>query len=153
MPLVSVNIPLEDNFNDVLGKAQRGLKFDSTHLAKKAGVAEADVAKVMEGKFDEAVVRKLAPVLGLEADALVALGKKSWYPTARELEGLACFNTPFEDYKVNSYLVWDTKTRQAVAFDTGSDCGGMLQLAKEKNLKVALVLLTHTHTDHIFDLT
>jgi len=73
-------IPLEDNFNDVLGKAQRGLQLSDEQLAEKAEVSVSDVTRAKEGQFDEAVVRKLAPVLNLRPDALVALGKKSWYP-------------------------------------------------------------------------
>lgn len=147
-----VNIPLEDNFNDILGKAMRGLKLSSAQLAQKAGVAETDITAALGGAVSEAVLRKLAPVLGLSADRLVASAKKSWYPAAREVQGVAQFNTPFEDMTVNSYLVWDAKTKEAVAFDTGSDCDGMVALARKLGLKIKLILLTHTHGDHIFDL-
>ena len=44
-----------------------------------------------------------------------------------EIDGLAQFNTTYGDMTVNAYLVWDPATREAVAFDTGADCGGMLQ--------------------------
>jgi len=148
----AVNIPLEDNFNDILGKAQRGLKLTTAQLAKKAGVTESDVTTALAGKVDETILCKLAPALGLGASQLIASANKSWYPSAREIAGVAQFNTPFEDMTVNSYLVWDEKSKQAVAFDTGSDCDGMLQLAKKNNLKITLILLTHTHGDHIFDL-
>ena len=53
---------------------------------------------------------------------------------------------------VNSYLAWDTASGAAVAFDTGADCSGMLALLAEKKLTLKLILLTHTHGDHIFDL-
>lgn len=142
-------IPLEDNFNDILGKAQRGLKLTPEAVAQRAAVSLADVQRVMGGEFDEAVARKLAPVLNLGADALVASGQKAWTPQPIELDGLAQFNTVYEDMTVNAYLAWDPKTKQAVAFDTGSDCSGILKLATGKNLKIALILLTHTHPDHI----
>ena len=32
-------IPLEDNYTDVIGKAQRGLKLSDEQLAQKAGIA------------------------------------------------------------------------------------------------------------------
>jgi glyoxylase-like metal-dependent hydrolase (beta-lactamase superfamily II) len=147
-----VNIPLEDNFNDILAKAQRGLKLTDAQLAKKTGLSEADIAAAKAGTVNEAVLRKLAPALGLGAERLVASAKKSWYPAARAISGVACFNTPFQDYHVNAYLIWDAKTKQAVAFDTGSDCGGMLQTATRMGLNISLILLTHTHTDHIVEL-
>jgi hydroxyacylglutathione hydrolase len=146
-------IPLEDNFNDIIGKAQRGLKLDSAHLATAAGISVAELEQVKAGQFNEAVVRKLAPVLKLGAATLVASGRKSWYPhDPGAIPGLACFNTPYEDMTVNSYLVWDAPTKRAVAFDTGADCDGMLDCIKSNQLKLELVLLTHIHGDHIFDL-
>ena len=146
-------LPIEDNFNDILGKAQRGLKLSTDQLAQKTGVTKADIERVMGGEFDETVVRKLAPALNLGPSQLVALGKKAWYPNdPGAIDGLACFNTPYEDMTVNSYLVWDPKTKQGVAFDSGADAGPMLAAIKEKGLKVPLILLTHTHGDHIIDL-
>src|SRR5437762_13359078 len=67
-----VMIPLEDNFNDILGKAQRGLGLSDEQLAAKAGVSVEDVNRAKEGHFDEAMARKMAPVLNLRVDALVA---------------------------------------------------------------------------------
>jgi glyoxylase-like metal-dependent hydrolase (beta-lactamase superfamily II) len=97
-------------------------------------------------------LRKIAPVLNLAPDALVQAAKKGWYPPALQVNGLAQFNTPYEDMTVNCYLAWDTKSKEAVAFDTGADSGPMLQLVKERGLTIKLILLTHTHGDHIADL-
>jgi glyoxylase-like metal-dependent hydrolase (beta-lactamase superfamily II) len=146
-------IPLEDNFNDVLGKAQRGLQFGDEQLAKTAGVSVAELTRAKEGQFDETVVRKLASVLNLKADALIALGKKAWYPKdSGQVPGLAAFTTPYGDITVNSFLIWDPKTHQAAAFDTGADCSEMVKFAADKNIKIQMILLTHTHPDHIADL-
>src|SRR2546421_1944618 len=75
-----VKIPLEDNYNDIVGKAQRGLGLSDDQLANKTGVSVADINRAKDGQFDEAVARKLAPALNLGAEALVASGQKSWYP-------------------------------------------------------------------------
>lgn len=146
------SIPLEDNFNDIVGKAQRGLKLSDEDLASRAGVTVDAIARIKGGAGDEPALRKLAPVLNLAAEALVQSAKKGWYPPALQVNGLAQFNTPYEDMTVNSYLVWDTKSKQAAAFDTGADSSPMLRLAKERGLTIKLVLLTHTHPDHIADL-
>lgn len=146
-------IPLEDNFNDVLGKAQRGLQLSDEQLAQKAGVSVSDLTRAKEGQFDEAIVRKLAPVLNLKTGALVALGNKSWYPKdPGQVPGLAAFTTPYSDITVNSYLVWDPKTSEGAAFDTGADCSSMTKFAADKAIKIQMILLTHTHPDHIADL-
>jgi hydroxyacylglutathione hydrolase len=106
-----VSIPLEDNYLDILGKAQRGLGLTSVSLPKRAD--------------DEAALRKLAATLELDPDALMM---------------------------VNSYLVFDPKTKRAAAFDTGTDCDGMLQLVAKSGMTIGLILLTHSHGDHILDL-
>ncbi|MSU61339.1 MAG: MBL fold metallo-hydrolase [Pedosphaera sp.] len=146
-------IPLEDNFNDVIGKAQRGLKLSDEQLSIAAAVGVEQITRVKGGEFDEPVLRKLAPALKLAANSLVAHGRKAWRPKpSGEIPGFAAFNTPFEDMTVNSYLVWDQTSKEAVAFDTGATAGPMLQAAKERGLAIKLILLTHTHLDHVMDL-
>lgn len=147
-----MNIPLEDNYNDILGKAQRGRKLSNEQLAEQAGVTVADVRRVVGGEFAEPIVRRLAPVLGLSAARLVAAGRKEWYPQPREVAGVALFNTPFQDMTVNAYLAWDPATKQAAAFDTGADAGPMLAAVRNHGLTVAGILITHIHGDHIADL-
>jgi glyoxylase-like metal-dependent hydrolase (beta-lactamase superfamily II) len=147
-----MTVPLEDNFNDIIGKAVRGLKITPAEVATRAGVLPEQVQALSEGLFDETLARKVAPVLGLGANALVASGKKSYCPAPITVEGVAQFNTPFDDITVNSYLVWDPSSREAAAFDTGADCSGMLEFATRQKLNIRLVLLTHAHGDHIFDL-
>jgi glyoxylase-like metal-dependent hydrolase (beta-lactamase superfamily II) len=144
-----MKIPLEDNFHDIIGKACRGLGLADEQLAQQTGLSAQTVAAVKDGQFDEDAVRKMASVLGLGADALVALGRKDWFPRdPGPVEGLACFNTPFEDMTVNSYVVWDPETKEAAAFDTGADCSGLLGLP----VKIGQILITHSHGDHIVDL-
>jgi glyoxylase-like metal-dependent hydrolase (beta-lactamase superfamily II) len=145
-------IPLEDNFTDIVGKAQRGMGLSDAELAKRAGVAESALAHFKQGTFDPANARKLAAALNLGADALIELGQKAWYPEPHETPGLAAFNTAYEDMTVNSYLVFDLQTKQAAVFDTGSTSAGLLDYAKEHGLKIELLLLTHKHVDHVADL-
>lgn len=117
-----MRIPLEDGASDIIGKAQRGLKLPG----------ETNPAK-----------------LGLNAAALRDLENKAWYPRdPGSIAGLACFNTPYEDMTVNSYVVFDPATKIAAAFDTGADCTGMLQLP----VKVQQIFITHIHGDHIIEL-
>ncbi|HUL55306.1 MAG TPA: MBL fold metallo-hydrolase, partial [Opitutaceae bacterium] len=145
-------IPLEDNFDDVINKAQRGLHLGDAELAARAGISRGALQAVKGGTFDEAAVRALAPVLRLGADPLVVLGRKAWYPEqVIPPRGFAMFNTPFEDMTVNSYLVWDPRTRLAAGFDTGSTCEPMLGAVATEKLTVRYLFLTHTHDDHVAD--
>ena len=148
-----MTIPLEDNFADIIGKAQRGLRLADDELARRAALLPAQVAAVRSGQFSEPAVRALAAALGLGAEALAALGRKSWQPhDPGPIDGLASFNTPFQDMTVNSYLAFDPQSRAAAAFDTGADCDGMLEFCGKRGLTIGLILLTHIHTDHIFEL-
>ncbi|MEY2491466.1 MAG: hydroxyacylglutathione hydrolase [Verrucomicrobiota bacterium] len=145
-------IPLEDNFADVIGKAQRGLEISDSELAEKARIDASAIRKLRGGHFDELAVFRIAPVLGLGARALRDLAQNEYRPSVTGIDGLAVFNTPFQDVRVNAYLVWDPDLREAVAFDSGADCKPMVdRIAKEK-LMVKLILLTHAHADHIADL-
>lgn len=146
-------IPLEDNFNDVINKAQRGLNISDEELAKRADVALEDLTAVKSGKPIDAVLRRVARHLRLSPAALEDLAYKRWYPQLPDFpKGFAVFNTPFEDMTVNSYLVWDGRAKVAVAFDTGANCQAMLDLIHAERLTVRYIFITHTHEDHIADL-
>ena len=145
-------IPLEDSFADILGKAQRGLKVSDDKLAAQAGISVEELTRVKGGEVNEPLLRKLAAALNLGADALVANARKAWLPQPVEVAGLKQFNTVYEDMTVNFYLACDADSKQAVVFDTGADCSPALQFAKANGLTIKLILLTHTHIDHIVDL-
>ncbi len=146
-------IPLEDNFDDVINKTQRGLQISDTDLAKRAEVSAEDLAAVKGGKPIDAVIRRVARHLRLSPGALEALAHKRWYPQQPIFPtGFAAFNTPYEDMRVNSYIVWDARTKVAAAFDTGATSEPMLDLIRAEGLIVRYAFLTHTHEDHVADL-
>jgi len=146
-------IPLEDNVGDIIGKAQRGLRVSDSQLAEKSGVSREKINDVRNGKIDNQTIERIAPVLKLNAKALVDLAKGEWKPGKLEnFDGLAQFTTDYSGMAVNSYLVLDPATRAAAAFDTGADCKKMLAFAAKENLSVKLILLPHAHGDHVADL-
>lgn len=146
-------IELEDNVGDIVGKAQRGLGISDSELAKKSGATPDAIRKVRDGQFDEATIRSVAPVLNLDAAALVDLGQGKYKPNpVKDVDGLAQFSTSYNGMLVNAYLVWDSGSKHAIAFDTGAECDGMLRLATKENLSIEMILLTHAHPDHVADL-
>jgi glyoxylase-like metal-dependent hydrolase (beta-lactamase superfamily II) len=145
-------IPLEDNVGDVIGKAQRGLRISDSQLAERAGVSLDEVRNARDAGARSDVIEKLAPILQLDAGALVDLANGGYKPAVTEIAGLAMFNTPYHDMTVNAYLVWDPQSRAAVAFDSGADSAEMLKKTESEKLDVRLILLTHSHPDHIADL-
>ncbi len=146
--------PLEDTAGDILSKAQRGLKLDDAALSERSGVPVALIQSLRAGEgSDEAALGAVAKALGLNSEALLAIAGGRYVAAAiPEIEGLRAFNSPFDDMTVNSYLVWDPESREAAIFDTGSDGQPMLDAARDLGLSVKAIFLTHTHTDHIFDL-
>ena len=146
------NIPLEDSYTDILGKAMRGLKLSDTEVAQRSGVGVPELQTLREGEFSTAVASKVAPVLGLSPTALTALAEQRYSPSDVSVEGLSQFNTPYEDMRVNAYLVWDPTTKEAAVFDTGADASEILEQAQSRGLSIKHIFITHTHGDHIFDL-
>lgn len=49
----------------------------------------------------------------------------------------------------NSYLLYDTKTREAATFDIGGPIDSLLSVIDENNLTVKYVFFTHGHIDHL----
>jgi len=148
-----MNIPIEDNFTDIIGKAQRGLGMGDEALALGAGVSVEEVKALKTGTVCEADLRKVAAALSIGPTALLALAQGRYVPAdVPQIEGLAHCNTVFEDMTVNSFVVWDPSSREAAFFDTGADGDPMLEVAAMHNLNVTQIFLTHTHGDHILDL-
>ena len=149
-------VPLEDNFQDVVGKAMRGLRLSESQVAQQAGVSVEDVETFKQGGklVDSTATEKIAATLGLDYGALRDLAAGTYQPGDLDLPPtLAAFNQPFSsDMTVNLYLAWDQEGGQAAAFDTGGDCGPLLATLHEHNLKLGAIFLTHTHEDHIADL-
>ncbi len=142
-------LALEDNFDDVINKALRGLKLADSEAAARAGLPTTAVVALRRGDFDEFAVRRLAPALGLHADALVALGKKQYAPSVAAPDGLHRATTSWHDMLVNAYLVWDPATGEAAIFDTGADASPLIAEIVHRGLKPKTVYITHTHPDHI----
>ncbi len=140
---------LEDLYEDIIGKAQRGLGLQDADVVRQAGVSLEAWKAALRGTFSEQTARAVAPVLGLDADALVGIGSGTWKPEPVQLDGLAQISSTFGDMRVNAYLVWDPHSRAAVLFDSGTDAEAIITVVREQSLQVETILLTHTHADHI----
>lgn len=133
---------LEDNHADILGKACVGL-----------GISPGRFPNAFFLPPLEPALREAAGALGLGADALADIAHGRYAPDAGPVpDGLAMFSTPFSDIVVNSFLVWDPASGAAAAFDTGTDCDGLLDAVRERGLRLESVFITHTHGDHVYDL-
>jgi hydroxyacylglutathione hydrolase len=149
---LSMGISLEDGYIDVINKAQRGWQIADHELAERSGLSLDQVQELKNGKFDVVTLESVSHLLRLNPKALLALAEGKYQPEVTSPAGLAVFNSPFEDYTVNSYLVWDLVTRQAMIFDTGADATELLATIAREKLEISYILITHTDSDHIFEL-
>ena len=73
-------IPLEDNFTDIIGKAQRGLGISDSQLAEKSKVRVDRIRELRDGKIDDDASDRIAPVLKLDPAPLVESAQAQWKP-------------------------------------------------------------------------
>lgn len=145
-------IRIEDDFEDVVGKAMAGLGMRADELAVKSGLEKAAVESLLDGTFSAEALHAVAPALGLAPEPLVAMGESAWYPQTALPDWVRLFNTPFPlpgyaEMTVNSYLFWSGT--EAFAIDSGAEAGPLLAEVERQGLRLKRLLLTHTHRDHI----
>jgi len=149
---MAYSIPIEDEFNDVISKAMRGLGLTKESLATAADIPVSTVEKLLAGQVEPAAIATVAPALHLGGEALLALAVKDESVAEPAFpEGLYRANSPYGDMTVNAYLVYDSASTHAVIFDSGADASELLDAISSKGLVVDKILLTHTHGDHVFD--
>lgn len=144
-------IAIEDEFEDIIGKAMAGQKISDRELSQKSGVDVDTIRAFAKGQLvDETSLPKIAPPLNLDPNALVRSALKTWYPRAVDLDGLLLFNSDYHGrMTVNAYLIWDPESKAAAVFDTGTDAFPILDAIEERGLKPVGLFVTHTHPDHI----
>ena len=140
---------LEDNHEDILAKAMRGLGIGKTEVADKLGLEKSKIENVLNGETDDEAVEGMAEILKLDAGKLLVSSRKAWSPDPHRVDSLDQFNLPFGDMRVNAYLIWDEKSQKAWVFDTGPKAEPFLESLEDKGLSLDAIFLTHTHADHV----
>ena len=72
-----------------------------------------------------------------------------WTPLAESEKIMKIAVLTVGDYQTNCYLVWDEKRDDCIVIDPGYMPEKMLEAARQQGKKVAAVLLTHGHFDHV----
>lgn len=133
---------LEDDFTYVIRKAFKGLALAPGEAALRAGLAESDVMAFSRGNFSADVARRLAPVLGLDPEALA--NHDHYGPGPLALPEIHRLDLPFAGERVNAWLIETAGV--TVLFDTGYDRGSCL--AAIGTSRPDEILITHGHHDH-----
>ncbi|MCB1233935.1 MAG: MBL fold metallo-hydrolase [Verrucomicrobiae bacterium] len=148
-----MQIPLEDFYEDIVGKAMRGLGVGESQLAAKTGVDPDTLRRLCRGEFsDETALAKVARALDLDPGSLLVSASKAWRPRPVSVDGLTLYNTPYRDMRVNAFLIADPHSGAAAVFDTGTDSSPILAEIENEGLRLEAIFITHTHNDHIADL-
>ena len=146
-------LPLEDGYTDIINKAMRGLKLQRDEILDRASITAADWDALLNETVLDAPLKRVAFVLGLDPERLLALAKHQWQPKPLPaMDGLIMTTTDYGDMTVNATLVWDPITKMAATFDTGSTCQPLLDAIDQHQLTLARIFITHTHMDHQADL-
>ncbi len=144
---------LEDNWDDVVGKAARGLGKNAGTLAAESGLDRQKIAALLEGRLDEESLLRVAPALRLDPASLLALARGEYHPRLSPPEGLIPFDFPFPvpgyaEMRVNAYLVHASGDPDTLVFDCGGRPAAIAAALRDHHLRAAALFLTHTHRDH-----
>ena len=137
---------LEDDFTYVIRKAFKGLALAPGEAASRAGLAEKEVLAFSRGKFSADTARRLAPVLGLNPEALA--NHQRYLPRPLAQPNIHRLDLPFGGERVNAWLVWTGDA--AILFDTGYEaktCTAALDAMGAP--RPDRIFITHAHHDHI----
>ncbi len=137
---------IEDDFTYVIRKAFKGLNLAPAEAATRAGLPEKDVLAFSRGNFSADIARKLAPVLGLNPEALAIHDR--YLPQPLRTSEIERLDLPFGSERVNAWLVTFGENR--LLFDTGDDPHSCLAaISALKSDLPHLAFITHGHHDHI----
>lgn len=150
-------LTIEDNFEDILAKAQVGHRISLSEVSEKSGLPTQQIQAMKKGEFDEAGLLKIAPALKLDGASLLRLAKKEWYPETADCAQLALFNMPFpmssyEGMTVNAFAVSIPNSDEVLLFDAGIDPSEIVEFVQQGKKTVQAIFLTHTHRDHVHGL-
>ncbi len=137
---------LEDDFSDILRKAQRGRRVTPETLAARLGVTSSVVKTWGEGKAvpgeDEA--RAIARELGLDPGKLADAAARRWEP--KPVTSAEVRHHPQAPHPSNGYLFVLGSDSSAALVDPAGDPGNLLRAIGAFRLRY--ILITHKHADH-----
>jgi len=144
-----MSVPLEDLFEDIIGKAQRGLKLSDQELVTKAKIDMPALTRLRSGSGTHQEISALALALGLKPEPLWESFQRGWKPDAIEMDGLEQVNTDLMGMTVNTYLLWEPSSRVAALFDAGIEPSTLSAIQDRHGLSLRSIFITHTHEDHV----
>lgn len=140
--------PLEDLFEDVVAKAQKGLGLTHRNLSEALKLPLEQVRKLSAKTLQPAEVDSLADILNLAHGGLRLHHDGEWSAPTVELPGVQPFRESFYEGVVNSYLLCDSASETTIVFDGGITGKSLLSHLHSLNHPPSALFLTHLHRDH-----
>lgn len=150
---ISLPLAIEDSWTDVLAKAVRGTGIDDKNLAASANIIPSQLKLILKGdRPSEDTLRRLAIAVGLHPKQFLDLAFQRYKPNPFDVTrwpGVIQIPSRYMDVIVNSYLIWNTNSSEAILFDTGTEFLPIQQALEKYQLKLSTICITHIHGDHI----
>ncbi|TAM59204.1 MBL fold metallo-hydrolase [bacterium] len=141
-------LALEDDYTDIMRKAQRGTGKDAAALARETELEPALVLAVAGGREQptEEQARRIARALSLDPGRFADAVFQRWYPaTGLPSDVRHHINAP---HPSNGYLLFLEQTRIAALVDPAGLPERLLRAVADGPFHLRYVLITHKHADH-----
>jgi glyoxylase-like metal-dependent hydrolase (beta-lactamase superfamily II) len=139
---------LEDDFADVLRKAQRGTGMDAARLAKRTGIDASQIRGWAQGNgvASEDEARALAPLLGLDPGKLADSAAQKWHPHVAMPHDVR--HHPQDPHPSNGYIFFLDDGKTAALVDPAGYPQNLLRAIADGPFALRYILVTHLHADH-----
>lgn len=139
---------LEDDFCDILKKAQRGNGLDAATLASRSGIAQIHIEAWAGGDSapSEDEARALARLLRLDPGKFADAAARRWHPSVRLPADVR--HHPHDPHPSNGYLFFLEDGRTAALIDPAGLPSTILGAIAEGPFALRYILITHKHKDH-----
>jgi glyoxylase-like metal-dependent hydrolase (beta-lactamase superfamily II) len=139
---------LEDEFADILRKAQRGTGISSADLERITGIAAATITGWTQGTGvaspDEA--RALAKPLRLDPGKFADCAAQAWHPHVDLPHDVR--HHPHDPHPSNGYLFFLDDGKTAALIDPAGLPATLMRAVNEGPYTLRYILITHKHADH-----
>ncbi len=139
---------LEDDFSDIVRKAQRGTGTTTAALAARAGIGAATLGGWLRGEAlpDDEAARALAGVLALDPGKLADAAARRWEPKAQVPPDVR--HHPHDPHPSNGYIFFLEGDRSAALIDPAGLPQTILEAIAQGPYALRYILITHKHADH-----
>ncbi len=139
---------LEDEFSDVLKKAQRGTGLSAEALATITGITAAQLRAWSAGKGapSEDEARAVGAALRMDPGRFADAAAQRWHP--EDIAVADVRHHPQAPHPSNGYVFFLDGGEKAALVDPAGVPANLLRILREGKYALQYILITHKHADH-----